>query len=504
MGSSRPASDPPRSNPSRKRLPLGRSARRLSFERRLHLWRWALSLPCFALVFWCCRLYEIPVGWSALYLLVTALVWQVVTSAFFETVIRPLQTLSNIVAALRDEDFSFRARGAIRGDSLGDLALEINTLASAMQLHRNAAMDAITLADRVIGSMPSPVLAFDEHQRLRLLNAAAEDVFQLSASSALGRTAEQLILSDLLQARDQSVITPERNREHHRQPAERGQPGQKSGSNQFSAGGSMSRWSVRRTMFRLHGVPHVLVVLSDVAAALREEERSAWQRLIRVLSHEINNSLTPIKSVASMLRSRPLKLDSVTHTSQDLHDLRRGLAMIEDRAESLNRFLQGYQQLSRLPSPRMQTVSIAAIVERSALLERRLAIQVRPSPDLYIQADPDQIQQLLINLFKNAAEAAGDPTLEHGSPLIEVSWTALNGDVAIQIRDNGPGLANPANLFVPFYTTKPEGTGIGLTLCQQIVAAHQGSIRLRNRDDGSGCLVELSLPLLDTRAAPKM
>ncbi len=490
MVSSRPKSGPSHTSTSRKRLPLGRSRRRLSFERRVKLWLWGFSLPLLTLVLWRCRASEFSWTATAFGLIGAALLWHAVSAIFFDSILRPLQTLSNIVAALREDDFSFRARGAMRGDALGDLALEINTLARTMQVQRNAAMDALTLADRVIGSMQSPVLAFDQYQRLRLLNASAERVFNLTPSTALGRTAQELTMRDLLLVKDQSVITPERNRVH-----DAGRDGQGVGG---SSGNAVPRWSVRRTVFRLHGVPHVLVVLSDVSAALREEERSAWQRLIRVLSHEINNSLTPIKSVASMLRSRPLKLDSSAHSSQDLHDLRRGLAMIEDRAESLNRFLQAYQQLSRLPSPHMQPVSIAGIVEQSAMLERRVPIRIQPSPDLRVQADPDQLQQLLINVFKNAAEAVVDPELKRETPMIEVSWRALNGVLTLRVVDNGPGLANPANLFVPFYTTKPEGTGIGLTLSQQIAAAHRGGIRLQNRTDGSGCIVELTLPLLDT------
>lgn len=492
MDSSRPTFGASAHPSSRKRLPLGRSGRRLSFERRLTLWLWSFSLPFLVLVVRMCRASELSWLATAFCLAASLLAWRAVTAVFFDTVARPLQTLSNIVAALREDDFSFRARGAMRGDALGDLALEINTLARTMQVQRNAAMDALTLADRVIGSMPSPVLAFDPNDRLRLLNAAAERVFGVTAAGALGKTAHELTMRDLLSVRDQSVITPERSRD-----AKANVDGQL-GEN--APRSTVPRWSVRRTVFRLHGVPHVLVVLSDVAAALQEEERSAWQRLIRVLSHEINNSLTPIKSVASMLRSRPLKLDPNAHSSQDLHDLRRGLAMIEDRAESLNRFLQAYQQLSRLPSPRMQAVSIATTIEQSAQLERRVPVSVETSADLWVQADPDQLQQLFINLFKNAAEAATDPELRRERPIVEVSWRSLNGNVAVSILDNGPGLANPANLFVPFYTTKPDGTGVGLTLCQQIAAAHHGSIRLQNRTDTSGCIVELTLPLLESAA----
>jgi two-component system nitrogen regulation sensor histidine kinase NtrY len=453
----------------RQRIALGRSRRRLSFERRLRLSIAAAALPSFALLLWVCRLQQISAGSTLLLLGVYLAVWLLAGSYFFDSVVRPMQTLSNIVAALRDNDFSFRARGARRGDAMGDLALEINALASTLQQQRSGALDALALADRVMTSMQSPVVAFDEENNLRLLNAAAERAFGLQRERALRQPAAEIGLSSLLQQRDESMYA--------------------------HADGSQPSWSVRRAAFRLYGVPHTLFVLSDVAAALQEEERVAWQRLIRVLGHEINNSLTPIKSIASMLRARPLHLDREHHTSQDLNDMRRGLSLIEDRADSLNRFLQAYQQMSRLPPPTMRLTSLCALVERTVPLEQRLAVRVLHGVDVEMLADPDQLQQLLINLMKNGAEAALDPEAENDAPEVTLRWTVLGRQVTIQIEDNGPGLANPANLFVPFYTTKPAGAGIGLTLSRQIAAGHRGVLNLRNRVDGSGCVAEIVLPL---------
>jgi two-component system, NtrC family, nitrogen regulation sensor histidine kinase NtrY len=251
---------------------------------------------------------------------------------------------------------------------------------------------------------------------------------------------------------------------------------------------------VKRTNFRLRGIPHTLLVLSDVSAALREEERLAWERLIRVLGHEINNSLTPIKSIAGSLRGR---LAALSDASSERADFERGLEVIENRSESLNRFLQAYRQLMGLPAPKLSAVSLAALVERVAQLERRVVVTVTGTANVILQVDADHIEQALINLVRNAADAALSPdAVDVGRAHVEISWQIAGAEVIIAILDNGPGLTNAGNLFVPFYTTKPGGTGIGLVLAQQIAQAHRGSVQLANRMDGqAGCKADLRLPL---------
>jgi len=406
-----------------------------------------------------------------LLLLLFAFAWLIAASTFTEQIIRPMQTLANVVAALREDDFSFRARGARRGDALGDLALEINALAGTLQAQRSTALEALTLVERVMTSMQSPVLAFDGQGRLRLHNAAADKAFGLTRPASDGRTAEELNLEALLTVADEDIYSVE------------------------SKLTSAPRYVVRRTTFRLRGVPHVLLVLSDVGAALREEERQAWQRLIRVLGHEINNSLTPIKSIAGSLRARlpDTLLPGMTH------DLTRGLAVIEDRAASLNRFLQAYQQLSTLPAPRLEAVPLRPLLERIVDIEQRVAVELLPGPEATLYADPDQLQQVLINLVQNAADAALEAASVRGDdPLVRIACSVPRGtsQSVIHVVDNGLGLLNPVNLFVPFYTTKPNGTGIGLALAQQILIAHKGAVSLTNRADGPGCIAEIRLPLL--------
>ncbi|HEY8996744.1 MAG TPA: ATP-binding protein [Edaphobacter sp.] len=454
--------------PTVRQLPLQRSGKKLSFERRLRLWFAAAGVPGLVFCWSALAAHSVDTVISVILLVLYVLVWMFLASILREQVTRPLQTLSNVVAALREDDYSFRARGAKRDDAIGDLALEINGLANMLQTQRAGALEAIALVERVVDSMQSPVIAFDLDGRLKLLNAAAERTFSLSASEALGRTSVELGLHDLEKA-DNDDLFP------------------------IDTGGQSSRWMVKRAAFRLRGIPHTLLVLADVSTALREEERLAWKRLIRVLGHEINNSLTPIKSIAESLRSQ------IPNTVQAdaREDYERGLEVIENRSESLNRFLQAYRQLMGLPAPKMAPLELKGMIQRIVKLETRLQVVVTGKEEITIYADADQLQQALINLVRNAAEAALDPEATHvGEARVEVCWAAVDGEAIIQILDNGPGLTNPSNLFVPFYTTKQNGTGIGLVLAQQIAEAHSGVLRLYNRSDAiSGCKAELRLPL---------
>jgi len=469
MGSEEPDGTIPDGGPRLTRVPLGKSGRRLSFERRLRLWLYLLGLPTAFLCWLLLRQYSVDLLEQCFVLLALVLGWMFAVSIFMEQIVRPLQTLANVVAALREDDYSFRARGGQRSDALGDLALEVNRLAGTLQGRRAGALEAMALVERVMRSMQSPVLAFDPEGRLRLLNAAGERAFGLRVQTALGYSATQLKLEELLHVGDDDVISLNRGQ----QPV---------------------RWVVKRTSFRLRGIPHTLLVLSDVSAALREEERLAWERLIRVLGHEINNSLTPIKSIANSLRGR---LAAMNDATGERVDFERGLEVIENRSESLNRFLQAYRQLMGLPAPKLSAVSLATLVEHVAQLERRVAVTVTPTADVVLQIDKDHMEQALINLVRNAADAALSPDAIDGNKArVDISWQTTGAEVVIAILDNGPGLTNAGNLFVPFYTTKPGGTGIGLVLAQQIAQAHRGSVQLANRTDGhTGCKADLRLPL---------
>lgn len=420
------------------------------------------GLPAIIVVLWLLWTGEVSdrVRWT-----ITALVlgtWLGFAFALRERVVRPLQTLSNMLAALREQDYSLRARRQNADDALGLVMLELNVLTDEMKERRLGALEATALLRRVMAEIDVAVFAFDEDQSLRLVNASGERLLAQPAERLLGRRAEELGLGACLQGEAPRVL-------ELGFPAARG------------------RWEVRRGAFRQGGRPHQFVVLADVSRALREEERRAWQRLIRVFGHEINNSLTPIKSVAQQLQDLVTR-NGTSEVSRE--DLQRGLDLIANRSESLTRFLASYAKLARLPTPKLGRVDVAEWVQRVARLETRLPVEVVPGPLVKLRADGDQLDQLLINLIANAADAA----LATGGG-VRVQWELSGNSLEVVVQDDGPGLPETANLFVPFFTTKPMGSGIGLVLSRQIAEAHGGRLTLLNRAGARGCEAHLQLPL---------
>jgi nitrogen fixation/metabolism regulation signal transduction histidine kinase len=436
--------------------------RRMLYERRIFFLALLAGLPgsATALTMLWMGSYTSKVQWTLTVLIAGC--WWGFAAAVRERVVFPLRTFSNLLAALQEGDFSVRAREVNADDALGEVMLQVNAMGETLREQRLGALEATTLLRKVMEEIDVAIFAFDSQQRLRLVNRAGEKLLAKPAERLTGSSAEELGLSECLEGEPARIL-------------------------QATFPSGPGRWGMRRSTFREHGLPMQLVVIGDLTRPLREEELAAWQRLVRVLGHELNNSLTPIKSIAGSLESL-LAGDTMPADWQE--DMRRGLAVISTRSEALSRFIGAYARLAKLPRPTLAPLEIGHWVRRVVGLETRLHVAVKPGPDMVIHGDADQLEQLLINLLRNAADAA----LETGGG-VRIGWRKNASYVEIKVEDDGPGLSNTGNLFVPFFTTKPGGSGIGLVLSRQIAEAHGGALTLENRRTGSGCEAKLRLPI---------
>jgi len=442
-------------------MPRSDKRSRLSYEGHIMMLAVLAALPgsaCALALLWSGG-YQPRTEWTLTVVIVGG--WLGFAAALRERVVFPMQTLANLLGALREGDFSVRGRVPRPNDALGEVMREINTLGVTLREQRLGAMEATTLLRTVMREIDVAIFAFDEHRRLRLVNRAGERLLDAPTERLLGQTAAALQLDQCLDGPAQAML-------------------------QAAFPGRAGRWGMRRTRIRERGLPLELVVISDLTEALREQELQAWQRLVRVLGHELNNSLTPIKSIAGSLESI-LAHDPLPADWRD--DVTRGLGVIHSRSESLTRFISAYARLAKLPRPQLQPLVAGECLLRAVGLETRLPVDVKGGPAVSIHGDPDQLEQVLINLLRNAADAA----LTTGGG-VRAGWKKEGAMVEIWVEDDGPGLAGTANLFVPFFTTKPGGSGIGLVLSRQIAEAHGGELALENREAASGCIARLRLP----------
>ena len=404
--------------------------------------------------------HELRVQWTVTVVVLGG--WWVCAVAVRDRVASPLRTLANLLEAMREGDYSIRARGAHGEEALGDVMQQVNAMATTLREQRLGALEATTLLRKVMEEIDVAIFAFDGDQHLRLVNRAGEKLLAQPSERIMNASAAQLDLAEFLGGDETQSI-----------------------QRTFPSGSG--RYGIHRSTFREGGLPHQLLVVTDLTRALREEELQAWQRLVRVLGHELNNSLAPIKSIAGSLESL-VKRDPLPSDWRE--DASRGLSIIATRSEGLSRFMGAYARLAKLPRPQLAAVDVGAWIRNVASLEQRIPVVLKPGPEFTMRGDRDQLDQLLINLLRNGVDAS----LETGGG-VTIGWSRVGTQLEVAIEDEGHGLSNTSNLFVPFFTTKPGGSGIGLVLSRQIAEAHGGSLDLRNRVDAPGCVARLILPI---------
>jgi nitrogen fixation/metabolism regulation signal transduction histidine kinase len=368
------------------------------------------------------------------------------------------------ISSLRDRDFSVSVTRATR-DELGDLAAAYNDLGDKLRVERQSLYQRELMLDTVIQTTPLVLVLTNANDHVLYSNTMARQLFSQGRKFEGDRftpylEAAPLPLQEAIQRGGDTLFTLELS-------------------------GEPQVFHVSQRRFQLNAQPHRLLLLKQLTREINSQEVATWKKVIRVIAHELNNSLAPISSLAHsgqiLARAPP-----------DPEQLIRVFSTIEDRARHLAGFIEGYAQFAKLPQPRLAPVSWEVLLERL-----RVVVQftlVGGLPQRTASFDTAQLEQALINLLKNARESGSDPAA------IELAVNSVQGGFAIEVRDRGPGFSTGAleHALVPFYSTKDTGTGLGLTLCREIVEAHGGRLRIANRSDrpgdGSGAIVTIWLP----------
>ena len=438
---------------------------RPSFESRITKLSLIASLPLLLLSIGMLLYAQVSVYLILLCVLVGSLLVIICNGLIYQKSSFQFRSLSNLLDAMIRGDYTMRGRQEQNDSALNELVISINDLAEHLSQQRLKSTENQLLLNTVVQHIDLAIVSIDQSDDLSCLNPAADRLLSKEYENYGLEAANTLTAIRLLQPGESQVMA-------------------------LSFGGQKGRFKVHLEVYRRAGIQHRLVFIADVANILRQEEERAWKNLVRVLSHEINNSLTPIASISQTL-------EKIARSSKGLSDnrddLREGLALISQRSRGLRDFVNSYRELSKLPEPKRQIVALDSLAEKLERLFGGDKLSIISSESIELRIDATQIEQVLINLIKNGLEASQKDSAR--LPVM-LSWSVKRNVCIIYIRDCGMGIQNTDNLFVPFYTTKPSGSGIGLALSRQIIEAHKGELSLNNRTDRAGCIAAVRLPLI--------
>tara|TARA_R110001606_G_scaffold219638_1_gene367477 strand:- start:565 stop:1932 length:1368 start_codon:yes stop_codon:yes gene_type:complete len=371
------------------------------------------------------------------------------------------RSLHNLLEAIVQGDYSFRGSRRFGDSAFGALISTINDLANTLYKQRLKSEESQLLVKKVVDQIDVAIIAWDQRQTIQLINPAARRLLNFPEDQ-LGK----LLLPPLLDFANELKVGETQVQELQFQEVR-------------------GRYRLHLERFITDGDTHNLLFLTNLSSILRLEERRAWRNLVRVLSHEINNSLSPLKSFSATLNTQIQKRETDAELKRELTE---GMNIIGHRADSLAKFVQRYYEIAKLPEPDRKATDFQQCLAGLSKLFPGNEIRFE-GKQVTLAIDQAQIEQVIINLIKNAVEAAASGSL------VEVQWLAHGSALVVRVIDNGSGIQNIENVFTPFYTTKASGSGIGLVLCQQIVEAHDGDLSLANRQDGQGCVATIRLPL---------
>lgn len=400
-----------------------------------------LSLSLAALIGWLWPYWWVWLSVSGVFMLIIK--WQQLAG---QRTTAALRRSSVQLEAMQNQDYSLQAKAVFQTGIAAQLQQQLQQLSEQLQQRKSHFDEQQFLLYRLIDQLNTPILVFDHKQQLSYANNEFSQLFGRPWQSMRHASAESLGL----------IAKPQWN---------------------FSHKEKAKQWQIRQSRFLDQGQKHQLLVFINIQAALRETQLQAWQQLIRILSHEIRNSLTPVQSLSEYLQQ---KLPQGRE--------QEALGLIRERSQHLQDFVSRYAELNKELRIQRQQIQVRELVHSLQILFLQHQLQATGT-DLQLHSDLMLLQQVLINLIKNAIEA--------GSPAgtVELRFRKLHHSVEIQLLDQGCGLSNQQDLFVPFYSTKPQGQGIGLTLCRQIIEQLGGELSLQNRTDGiKGARAILELP----------